>query len=32
MVITYDYEGQETIDGILIKYIPFWVWAIPGMH
>jgi predicted AAA+ superfamily ATPase len=32
MVITYDYEGKETIDGILIKYIPFWIWAIPGIE
>lgn len=31
-IITYDYEGTETVDGILIKYIPFWVWAIPGIH
>ncbi len=31
-VITYDYEGQETVSGILIQYIPFWVWALPGMH
>ena len=27
-IITYDYEGEETINGILIQYIPFWVWAL----
>jgi len=31
-IITYDYEGTETVDGILIKYIPFWIWAIPSTH
>lgn len=31
-VITYDYEGKEVVDGISIQYIPFWIWAIPGMH
>ena len=31
-IITYDYEGTETVDGILIKYIPFWIWAIPNIH
>ncbi len=27
-IITYDYEGEELIDGILIQYIPFWIWAL----
>jgi predicted AAA+ superfamily ATPase len=27
-IITYDYEGEELIDGILIHYIPFWAWAL----
>ena len=27
-IITYDYEGEESIDGILIQYIPFWIWAL----
>lgn len=27
-IITYDYEGEESINGILIKYIPFWLWAL----
>ena len=27
-IITYDYEREELIDGILIHYIPFWVWAL----
>ncbi|QRF75909.1 hypothetical protein Thermo_01418 [Thermoplasmatales archaeon] len=31
-IITYDYEGTETVGGILIKYTPFWVWATPGIH
>ncbi|MCL5252740.1 MAG: ATP-binding protein [Candidatus Thermoplasmatota archaeon] len=31
-VITYDYEGKEVVDGISIQFIPFWIWAIPGMH
>lgn len=31
-IITYDYEATETVDGILIKYIPFWIWAIPSIH
>ena len=30
-VITYDFEGEESIDGISIQYIPFWVWALPDM-
>ena len=28
-VVTYDYEGEESIDGVLIRYIPFWTWALP---
>ena len=28
-IITYDYEMDETIDGIFIHYVPFWLWAIP---
>ncbi|KJE48565.1 MULTISPECIES: ATP-binding protein [unclassified Acidiplasma] len=28
IIITYDYEGEESINGILIKYIPFWLWAL----
>ncbi|MHB1709732.1 MAG: ATP-binding protein [Thermoplasmataceae archaeon] len=31
-VITYDYEKEETVDGISIEYVPFWIWAIPSMH
>jgi len=31
-VITYDYEGKETVDGISIEYVPFWIWAVPSMH
>ncbi|MGC8686961.1 MAG: ATP-binding protein [Thermoplasmata archaeon] len=27
-IITYDYEGEESVNGILIQYIPFWVWAL----
>jgi predicted AAA+ superfamily ATPase len=27
-IITYDYEGKESINAILIKYIPFWIWAL----
>ena len=27
-VITYDYGGIESIDGIKIVYLPFWEWAI----
>ena len=27
-IITYDYEGEESINGILIQYIPFWIWAL----
>ena len=30
-IVTYDYEGKEAVDGILIQYIPFWIWAIPSM-
>ena len=28
IIITYDYEEEESINGILIKYIPFWLWAL----
>jgi len=31
-VITYDYEEKETVDGISIEYVPFWIWAVPSMH
>jgi uncharacterized protein len=27
-IITYDYEKQETVDGIKIAFIPFWNWAL----
>ena len=30
-IITYDFEGEESIGGISIQYIPFWVWALPDM-
>ncbi len=26
-IITYDYEGEETVDGLNIKFVPFWIWA-----
>ena len=32
IIITYDYEGEEAVDGISIQYIPFWIWSIPSMH
>lgn len=32
IIITYDYEGKEAVDGISIQYIPFWIWSIPSMH
>ena len=31
-VITYDYEKKETVEGISIEYVPFWIWAVPSMH
>ena len=31
-IITYDFEGEESIGGISIQYIPFWVWALPDMN
>ena len=31
-IITYNFEGEEVFDGVLIKYIPFWVWALPNMQ
>ncbi|MGC8516196.1 MAG: ATP-binding protein [Thermoplasmata archaeon] len=31
-VITYNFEGEEHVDGILIKFIPFWIWALPDMQ
>lgn len=27
-IITYDYDGEETMDGIKINYRPFWAWAL----
>ena len=27
-IITYDYENEETIDGVRIKFVPFWTWAL----
>ena len=30
-IITYDFEGEESIGGISVQYIPFWVWALPDM-
>lgn len=27
-IITYNYENEETIDGIRIKFVPFWTWAL----
>lgn len=27
-IITYDYQGMETIEGIKITYRPFWQWAL----
>jgi uncharacterized protein len=27
MVITYDYESEEIIDNVKIRYIPYWFWA-----
>jgi hypothetical protein len=27
-IITYDYENKEKIDGLNIKFIPFWSWAL----
>ena len=26
-VITYDYEAEEEVDGLKIKFVPFWLWA-----
>jgi len=26
-IITYDYEKEETVDGLNVKFIPFWIWA-----
>ena len=31
-IITYNFEEEEVFDGVLIKYIPFWVWALPNMQ
>ena len=28
MIITYDYESEETVDGVQIKFVPFWIWAL----
>jgi uncharacterized protein len=27
-VITYDYENEETLDDLKIKFVPFWIWAL----
>jgi uncharacterized protein len=27
-IITYDYENDETVDGIQIRFVPFWSWAL----
>ena len=27
-IITYDFENEETVDGIRIKLVPFWTWAL----
>jgi uncharacterized protein len=27
-IITYDYEKEENIDGLKVRFIPFWVWAL----
>ncbi len=27
-VVTYDYENEETVDGLKIKFVPFWIWAL----
>lgn len=26
-IITYNYEEEEKVDGLKIKFIPFWIWA-----
>jgi predicted AAA+ superfamily ATPase len=26
-IITYDFEKEETVDGLNLKFIPFWIWA-----
>ena len=28
IIITYDYDGSENVDGIKIVYLPFWEWAL----
>ena len=28
IIITYDYNGSEDVDGIKIVYLPFWEWAL----
>jgi uncharacterized protein len=27
-IITYDYENEETVDGVQIKFVPFWIWTL----
>ena len=27
-VITYNYENEEIVDGLKIKFVPFWIWAL----
>jgi predicted AAA+ superfamily ATPase len=27
-IITYDYEDEETVDDIQIRFVPFWTWAL----
>ncbi len=27
-IITYDYENEEIVDDIRIRFVPFWTWAL----
>jgi predicted AAA+ superfamily ATPase len=31
-VITWDHAETETVDGLVIRYIPLWKWLAPGNH
>lgn len=31
-IITYNFEGEDAFDEVSIKYIPFWIWALPNMQ
>jgi predicted AAA+ superfamily ATPase len=31
-IITYNFEGEEVFDGVSIKYISFWIWALPNIQ